>query len=127
MSPYGIRDPRTKVHKIRGISFDWPDLQRCQISSCSDKKCAGYPLWKNSVPQKSRPNYTRSPDLSPINRPYTNFYRHSVVTLALDCFISEISLVCIAKATSARTPWAPHLSPKIWRYSPRVRSIYDMI
>jgi len=29
--------------------------------------------------------HARSPDLSPIDRPYTCFYRHSVVSLALDC------------------------------------------
>jgi len=36
-------------------------------------------------------------DLSPIDRPYTSFYRHSVVTLALDRFVSEISLVLYRK------------------------------
>jgi len=38
----------------------------------------------------------RSPDFSPIDRPYASFYRHSV-TLALDCFVSEISLVLYPK------------------------------
>ena len=33
------RDLRIKLHKIRGISFDWPHLQRGQISLCSHKKC----------------------------------------------------------------------------------------
>jgi len=37
--------------------------------------------------------HARSADLSPISRPYTSFCRHSVVTLALDCFVSEILLV----------------------------------
>ena len=34
------RDLRIKLHEIRGISFDWPHLQRGQISLCSHKKCA---------------------------------------------------------------------------------------
>jgi len=29
--------------------------------------------------------HLRSPDLSPIDRPYTSFYQHPGVTLALDC------------------------------------------
>jgi len=37
--------------------------------------------------------HARSLDMSPIDKPYTSFYRHSVVTLALDFFVSEISLV----------------------------------
>jgi len=28
------------------MSVDWPDSQRCQISPCSGKKCARYPLSK---------------------------------------------------------------------------------
>ena len=39
----------------------------------------------------------RSPDLSPIDRTYMSFYRHSVVRLAPDCFVSEISLVLYLK------------------------------
>ena len=43
--------------------------------------------------------HPRSPDLSLIDRPYTSFYRHSVVTLALDYFVnSEISLVLYRKS-----------------------------
>jgi len=52
------RDPRTEVHKILGIRFDWPDPQSWQISWRPDKKCAKYPLWRNFVPQKSRPKFT---------------------------------------------------------------------
>jgi len=38
VSPHGITGPPDKVHEIRGTSFDWPDPQRCQISSRPDKK-----------------------------------------------------------------------------------------
>jgi len=34
-----------------------------------------YPLWKFFSPRKVHPRW-RSPDLSPIDRPYTSFYRH---------------------------------------------------
>jgi len=55
---YGITGPRTEVHEILGIHFDWPDPQSCQISWRPDKKCAKYPLWRNFAPQKSRPKFT---------------------------------------------------------------------
>jgi len=49
--------------------------------------------------------HVRSPGLSPIDRPYTSFYRHFVVTLAADCFDSEISLLLYSKyATFVHTP-----------------------
>jgi len=32
------RELRIKLHEIRGISFDWPHLQRCEISLCSHQK-----------------------------------------------------------------------------------------
>jgi len=37
---HGIPGPISKVHEIQGMSFDWPDPRRCQISSSSHKKCA---------------------------------------------------------------------------------------
>jgi len=49
------------------------------------------------LPRKEAKVHPRSPDLSPINRPDISFYRHFVVTLALDCFVSEISLVLYHK------------------------------
>ena len=52
--------------------------------------CARYPLWKMLLPEKLAKVHARSPDLSPIDRPYTSFYRHCVVTLVLGRFISEI-------------------------------------
>jgi len=55
------RNPRTKVHKIWGISFNWPDPQRCQISSCPDKNCARYLLWKNFALGKIDQVHPRSP------------------------------------------------------------------
>ena len=59
--------------------------------------------------------HARSPDLSPIDRPYTSFCRHSVVSLALDCFVSEMSLLLYHKCHFVHTP---PLSLKIWRCSP---------
>ena len=47
--------------------------------------------------QKVAKVHRRSPDLSPVDTPYTGFYTHSVVTLALDRFVSEISLVLYRK------------------------------
>jgi len=52
------RDPRAKVHKIRGISFDWPDPHSCKTSPHSDKKCARHRLWKNVAVRKSRQKFT---------------------------------------------------------------------
>jgi len=40
---------------------------------------------------------TDTSGMSLIDRRYTSFYRHSVVSLALDCFVSEISLVLYRK------------------------------
>jgi len=55
--------------------------------------------------------HARSSDLSPIDRPYTSFYRHSLVTSSrplrfrdIAGFVSQMSLLCIP----------PRLSPKIW-------------
>ena len=41
--------------------------------------------------------HARSPDLSSIDRPYTSFYRHCVISLALDYFVSEILQVLCSK------------------------------
>jgi len=49
-----------------------------------------------------------------IGRPYTNFYRLCVVSLALDCCILEISLVSYRKCYFCT--YAPPLSPKIWEF-----------
>jgi len=45
-----------------------------------------------------------------------SFYRHSVVTLALDRFVSDISLVLYRKNT---LHIRPRLSPKIWETLPQ--------
>jgi len=43
--------------------------------------------------------------MSQMDRPYTSFYRHSVVALALYRFISYVyGWFCIANATFAHTP-----------------------
>jgi len=65
-------------------------------------------------------SYTGSPNLSPIDM---SFYRHSVVTLVLDCFVSEISLVLYPKC-----PFCTFvLSSRIWRRSPRVRPMSSLV
>jgi len=51
------------------------------------------PLWKKFVAPESSKVHPWSPDLSPIDRSYASFYRHSALTFILDCFVSEISLV----------------------------------
>ena len=53
-------------------------------------------------------SHARSPDMSPIDGPYTSFYRQSVVTLALDGFISEISLVLYSKCNLCTYPLMFH-------------------
>jgi len=46
----------------------------------------------------------RSPNLSTIDRPYTSSYKQSVVSLALDCFVSEILLVLYRKCDFCTYP-----------------------
>jgi len=48
---------------------------------------------KICFPEKYTKVHPRSPDVTSIDRRYTSFYKHSVVSLALDRFVSEISLV----------------------------------
>jgi len=87
MSPHMVsRDPRTKVHEIREISCDWPIPNTAKLRRPAIKSVR-YSLWKNFAPRKLAKVHHRSPDLSPIDTPYLSFYRHSVVTLAVDCFI----------------------------------------
>jgi len=54
--------------------------------------------------------------MSPIGRPYTSFYRHSVVALVLGSFVSEMSLVLYRKCHACT--YEPRLSSKIWRCFP---------
>ena len=77
------------------------------------------------LPGKVGRSAPMSPDLSPIDRPFTSFYRQSVVTLALDRFVSETSLVFfIPNSTFAYVP--PHLLPKRCLL-PRVKSISSVL
>jgi len=48
--------------------------------------------------------HARSPDMSPIDRPYASFCLHSVASLALDCLVSEISLVLYRKCRFLHAP-----------------------
>ena len=90
---------------------------------CTPTKSArAIPCGKFLLPRKvSQSSPYRSPDLSPVDRPYASFYRHCVVTLALDCFVLEISLVLYHKYHFCT--YSLRLSPKLWRCSPRVRSM----
>jgi len=45
-----LYDSRTKVQQIRGISVEWSDPSRCQISSRSGRKCAQISASKNFWP-----------------------------------------------------------------------------
>ena len=66
------------LHEIRGISFDWQDPQRCQISSRSDQTCVRYPVWKNFTPQKNRPKFTLG---------------HLIITLLLISFFTDFTII----------------------------------
>jgi len=88
------RDPRTKVHEIRGISFAWPD-PTAKFRRAPTKVCKISVVEQFLAPWKVL--HGRSPDLSPVNRPYTSFHRRFLVTFALDCFVSETSLVLYRK------------------------------
>ena len=67
-------------------------FRRAPTKSVRDIHCG-----KMLLPEKQAKVHPRSPNLSPIDRPYTSFYRHSVVALALNCFASETSLVLYRK------------------------------
>jgi len=68
-------------------------------------------VWSNEghsfAPRKSKLKFRLQ-----VDRPYTSFYRHYVVTLALDCFVSDISLVCITNATFVRSTYPLVFHPK---------------
>jgi len=52
MSPHGITvDSWTKVHEIRGISFDLPDANVAKFRRVQTKSVR-YPLWKNFPQEK---------------------------------------------------------------------------
>ena len=63
MPPHAIAGPQTKVHQIREC-VEWPDPQRRQILSRSDKKHARYPLSKKFFGAcregKTGPKFTKS-------------------------------------------------------------------
>jgi len=76
---------------------------------------------ENFAPRKNWPKCTIGHQIchqSPIDRPYTSFYRHSVVTLAS---FHRYRWFFIAFVHT------PHLLPKIWRRSPWVRSMSSVV
>jgi len=126
MSPHGIMGPPDKrsqnsVNKFQlARPLTMPNFVKSPTKSLRDTCCGNI-----FSPVKQAKVHPRSPDLSPIDRQYTSFYRHSVVTLALDYFVSEISLVLYCKCHFCT--YRPRLSPKIWRCSPRVRSMSSVM
>jgi len=58
-----------------------------------------------------------------IDRPYTNFYTHSIVTLALDCFVSEMFTGFVSQIPLLYIPLVLRLSRRVSRCWPRVRSM----
>jgi len=99
-------------------------LTRPNFVALRQKVCEIFADENLCSPKKYAKVHPRSPDLSLIDRPYTSFYRQSAATLALDCFVSEISLVFVSQMPLLHIP--PRLSPKIWRCSHNsVRSIID--
>jgi len=70
--------------------------------------------------------HPRLSDLLPIY----SFYKYFVVSLAIDCFISVISLILYRKhhfCTYSIQYCIPPISPKIWKCFPRIRSMSSAV
>jgi len=94
MSPHGITGPPDQ--SSRNLRNEFPLARpRTQPNfvALRQKSVWNISCGKHLIPEKKAKVHPRSPDLSPIDRSYRSFYRHSLVTLALDCFVSVISLV----------------------------------
>ena len=109
------RDPWTKVHKIQETKFQLARPSTLlnlslPIKSARDIRCGKIWSWK------SRPKFTLGHQICHQLIGHTRVSRHSVVTLALDCFVSGISLVLC---------WKCHF--KIWICSHRVRSMSSVV
>ena len=76
-------------------------------------------------PEKKVKVHPRSPDVSPIDRPYTSFYRHSYSKFGSRLFRFRDVVGFVSQMPLLRMP--PRLSPKIWRYFPRVRSMWSVV
>ena len=109
MSPHGVTRPSEQSSRnswSREISFYWPDSQRRQISPRCDKYYARYPLSKKLCPPwKSRPKFTLGHQICHQSIGRTRVYIDTVVTLALCCFVSEISLVLCCKCHYCTYPF----------------------
>ena len=95
------RNSGNKFPLAIAVKFRCAPTKMCDIS-LEEEFCS---------PEKLAKVHPKSPDLSPIDMPYTSFYRHSVVTLALDCFVSETSLVLYRKCHFCPYPLVFH--PKL--------------
>jgi len=73
---------------------------RCHLPNfvaLRQKLCEMSVVEKFCSPEEYAKVHPWCPDLSPIDRSYTIFCRHCVVTLAVDCYVSDISLVLYRK------------------------------
>jgi len=61
------------------------------------------PVTLNMTLTKWVTGHARSPDLSPIDRPYISSYGHSVVSLAPDCFVWDIAGFLSGRQTDRQT------------------------
>jgi len=120
------RDPRTKVHEIREISFDWPNPQHCQISSRSDKKVCEVSVVEKSCSRKSRPKFTLGLHIChqsigstrvSIDTLYSNFGHRLLRFRDIDSFVSKMLLFHIPC----------RLSGKLWKCSHTVRSMGSVV
>jgi len=117
MSPHGITGPLEQSSRNSGNKFRLArSLTRPNFVALRQKVCELSLVEKFCSPEK----YAKVHQSIGI-RQYTSFCRHSAVTLALECFVSEISLVLYRKCHFYT--YCPHLSPKIWTCCPTVRSM----
>jgi len=89
--------PPTKVDEIRRISFDWRDPDVAKFRR-APTKCVKYPLRNNFAPRKSRLKFTPGHLICHQSIGHSRVSTdNSVVTVALECFVSEITLVLYRK------------------------------
>ena len=123
MSPYGITGPPDQSSRNSGSKFRLAKPPTTQILSRSNKKVCEISVVEKIAPGKVGQSLPRSLDLSSIDRPYTSLYRHSVVTLALDRFVSEIAGFVL------KIPFCTYRLGfhQKWRCFPRVRSMSSVV
>ena len=86
---------QTKVHET--IRFDWPDPNIAKFRRAATKSVRDIRCGKILLPGKNRPKFALSHQICHQSVGHTRVSIDTVVTLALDCFVSEISLVLYRK------------------------------